>query len=599
MLQLDLNMKSILNNPVIYIWRRMYHNAGKRHKKIFLTTVMFVMSGLIYAAQPLVFAYFLNSIQKNGINKENILVLFFALFLFFLCELGSWAFWGPARIIEQDTAFLVKKNYKEYLLRGTMALPLAWHTDHHSGDTIDKVEKGTNAIFSFSESTFEFIDAFGRIIISFVALIFLDLYSAMVVIVTSAFIFYIMLYYDRKIVPGYSIVNKLENKTSAKIFDIISNITTVIILRIENLVFKSISKSIDLPFPQFRKNNVNNELKWFWAAVLGQSSIVVALAIYLFSNIGTGKIILVGSIYILYSYASRVRETFFSFAHLYNRAVRWKSNVMNAEEISKDFMQIALLENRYLPKDWKHLSINNLSFSYHDEENAGLHLDNVNIDFKRGSKIAVIGESGGGKTTFLKLFRALYTPKTMSLKIDDQEFTGDFNLISDSISLIPQDPEIFSTTIRENITLWVEYTDKEIHRFTDIASFSDVITRLPKGLESNIVEKGVNLSGGEKQRLALARGLLASKEKDIVLLDEPTSSVDFHNELKIYENIFSSFPEKTIISSIHRLHLLSLFDDIFFFKEGKIVARGDLEYLKSKSKDFKKLWTKYLKTQNQ
>ncbi|MEK7113824.1 MAG: ABC transporter ATP-binding protein, partial [Patescibacteria group bacterium] len=458
-------MKSIFNNPVLYLARKMYHYAGKRRRKISWTTTMFIMSGLIYAAQPLVFAYFLNSIQKNGITKENILTLFSALLLFLLCELGSWAFWGPGRIIEQDTAFTIKKNYKEYLLRGVMALPLSWHTDHHSGDTIDKVEKGTNAIFYFSESTFEFIDAFIRIIISFVALIFLDLYSAIVVIVTSLFIFYIMIYYDKMIIPGYSIVNKLENKTSAKIFDIISNITTVIILRIENLVFKSISKAIDLPFSQFRKNNINNEFKWFWAAVLGQSSIVIALAIYLFSNISTGKVILVGSIYILYSYASRVRETFFSFAHLYNRAVRWKSNIINAEEISKDFMQTALLEDRYLPKKWQHISINNLSFSYHDEEGAELHLNDVNVDFERGSKIAVIGESGGGKTTFLKLFRGLYMPKQINLMIDKKQFAEDFNLISDSISLIPQDPEIFSTTIRENITLGVDYTDREIKKF--------------------------------------------------------------------------------------------------------------------------------------
>jgi ABC-type multidrug transport system fused ATPase/permease subunit len=145
----------------------------------------------------------------------------------------------------------------------------------------------------------------------------------------------------------------------------------------------------------------------------------------------------------------------------------------------------------------------------------------------------------------------------------------------------------------------VEYNNKEIAHFIKLAAFSDVVTRLPHGLESNIVEKGVNLSGGEKQRLALARGLLASKDKEIVLLDEPTSSVDFHNELKIYENIFKSMPEKTIISSIHRLHLLSLFDNIYFFKDGKIVANGNLEQLKNNSKDFQELWNKYLKTQNQ
>lgn len=592
-------MKNILNSPVFYLTRKMYFYAVDRRKNIITATSLFVLANIADASQPLIFGYFLDFIQKNGITKENLSSLFLILLLFLASEIIFWALWGPARIIEQKSAFIIKKNYKEYLLRGTMALPLPWHTDHHSGNTIDKIEKGANAIFSFSEETFMFIQAFVRLFISLGALIYFSFYAALAVIVISIFTFYIMFFYDKKLIPGYKIVNRLENTISAKVYDVISNITTVIILRIENLVFKSISKAIDTPFPQFKKNILNNEWKWFWAATLGQLSVILTIGIYLFFNVSSGKLILVGSIFILYSYSSRVKETFFSFAQLYNNAVKWRSNIANAEEISEDFTQIALLENKYLPKNWSLISIKNLSFSYHDETNADLHLDDVNIDFKKGEKIAVIGKSGGGKTTFLKLLRGLYLPKTISLFIDDKKLAGDFNLISDSISLIPQDPEIFSTTIRENITLGVDYEDEEIETFTDLASFTDIVARLPQGLESNIVEKGVNLSGGEKQRLALARGLLASKDKDIVLLDEPTSSVDFHNELKIYQNIFSSLPDKTIISSIHRLHLLPLFDNIFFFKDGKIVARGNLAQLKEKSKDFQKLWAKYIKTQNQ
>ena len=135
--------------------------------------------------------------------------------------------------------------------------------------------------------------------------------------------------------------------------------------------------------------------------------------------------------------------------------------------------------------------------------------------------------------------------------------------MSHAIALIPQEPEIFATTIRENITVGVDRSLKEIKKFTDLARFTVVAERLPKKFESSIVEKGVNLSGGEKQRLALARGLMACQDKSIVLLDEPTSSVDFRNEMQIYQNIFAEFKDKAIIS-IHRLHLL-LFDHIYAF----------------------------------
>src|SRR3989344_5190154 len=182
-------MKSISNNPVVYLWRKMYFYAQDRRKNIITATTMFIFANIADAAQPLIFGYFLNYIQKNGVTKENLSSLFLILLLFLASEVIFWAFWAPARIIEEKTAFITKKNYKEYLLRGTMALPLSWHTDRHSGDTIDKIEKGTSAIFSFSEGTYQFVGAFVRIFVSLGALIYFNLYSSIVVMFTSVFIF--------------------------------------------------------------------------------------------------------------------------------------------------------------------------------------------------------------------------------------------------------------------------------------------------------------------------------------------------------------------------------------------------------------------------
>jgi ABC-type multidrug transport system fused ATPase/permease subunit len=103
---------------------------------------------------------------------------------------------------------------------------------------------------------------------------------------------------------------------------------------------------------------------------------------------------------------------------------------------------------------------------------------------------------------------------------------GGFGGISNAISLIPQMPEIFATTILRNVTFGVEQSMSEVDRYADICCFLEDVKNLPEGWETHIGERGVNLSGGQQQRLALARGLFASRDKDIILLDEPTSSID-------------------------------------------------------------------------
>jgi ATP-binding cassette, subfamily B, bacterial len=105
------------------------------------------------------------------------------------------------------------------------------------------------------------------------------------------------------------------------------------------------------------------------------------------------------------------------------------------------------------------------------------------------------------------------------------------------------------------------------------------LARLPNGLQTNIAEKGVNLSGGEKQRLALARGIFFARDKQVVLLDEPTSSVDTKNEREIYGNLLRRFSACCLVSAIHKLHLLELFDIIYVLQDGRVVEQGDFAAL--------------------
>lgn len=585
----------MFNNPILYLSRIVWRLSIGNRKSVVTYVIFFIIANSLSLLQPLIIAHVLNVIQETGIHSENLWSLIAFLGLFAVQDLFFWMFHGPARVMERKNAFLVRAQYKKNLLSGTMALPMEWHVEHHSGDTIDKIEKGTRALYDFTEHSFQVIEALVRFVGSLIAIALFNLNAIFVVILLVIVALRALATFDRKLVAQYTELNHADNKISAKLFDALSNISTVIILRVEYLLQRDISRAIMKPLRLFVANSKLNEWKWFTASMSAGFLQFLVLGTYTYLTVKSEGSLLVGSLFALYTYTNRINDVFFTFAYLYNDIVRERAAVHNAEEISRVF-PLLLKKEKGLYHEWETCDVRNLSFSYGFEERAPLHLDQIALSWRHGEKIALIGESGSGKTTFLKIVRGLYTPATLDLMLDGKRLSDGFLDLKEDIALIPQDPEIFATTIRENITMGVERTDEEIANFVELARFATVVKRLPRGLESSIVEKGVNLSGGEKQRLALARGLMASHDKSILLLDESTSSVDAHNELAIYERIFSQYSDKTIIASVHRLHLLRLFDTIYLFENGAIIARGNFEELLKTSEVFARQWKKYTET---
>ncbi len=584
------------DEAVVFLSRKAWKfSEGNRHYVV-LYIFLFTLANIIDLGFPLLVAKILNTIQEQGINSENLYRLLFYLSLFVVLTIGFWIFHGPARVIEIRNSFLVRANYKRYLLEGIMGLPPEWHDNHHSGNTIDKIEKSTTALYSYSTDSFEVIETIVRFVGSYLALAYFNLHSSYIVLFMAAITIMIILQFDKIVVRQYTELYRAENGISAKVFDAISNITTIIVLRVERLFSQAIFRKIMEPFALFRRNTKINETKWFLVSLCAGTMIVFVVFSYIYKEVSAGSVILVGTIYALYGYVDKINGLFFRFAYKYSDIIKQKAAVLNGEELASEFIQKKKADSSRLHPPWKTLEIQSLTFSYPTKKEAILHLDKINLTIKQGQKVAFIGESGSGKTTMLKLIRDLYHPQTGTIVLDGKALPHGFKSISTNISLIPQDPEIFSTTIKENITLGAPRSLAEIKMYTDLALFSSVVEQLPRKLNSSIFEKGVNLSGGQKQRLALARGLMASEEKEIILLDEPTSSIDTKTELEIHRNIFSHFKDKTIISSVHRLHLLGLFDVIYYFQNGRIIASGSFQELLGNSPPFRRLWEKYSKS---
>lgn len=575
-------------NSLKFLFRNLWRYSAGNRQMVVAYWLMFIMSiSVAIFIRPFVRARIIDTLQIFGVSDKGMETLWGLLASLIALELAFWLFHGPGRCIEQVNAFKVRTNYRRYLIGGVMILPISWHTDHHSGDTIDKIEKGANSMYDFSRGSFLLIYNAIQLFGSLAVITYFDIQTGLVIIGMFLVTACIIMKFDSILYPRYRELSRAENRISESVFDSISNITTVIILRVEKIVFDTIMRSVEEPLKLFKSTTCLEEIKWFLTAVCCRVMQSAALWLY-FTKCKSGNIALqLGQVYLLIQYLENIGDTFFTFAGMYGDILKQKARVNNSEVLSKDFREESF-NNHVLPKNWKRLNVDKLNFSY-EQEGEKLNLEDVSMEVVRGQRIACVGESGSGKTTTLMVIRNLYDA-SLELSIDGRVIKNGFAGIGRSISLGPQKPDIFAKTVRWNIDFGVEYDLEFIQKFIDMACFSEVVKKLPKGLDSVINEKGVNLSVGQCQRMALARALLASHDKDIILLDEPTSSLDTATEMQVYTNIFRGFPDKTIISSIHRLHLLPLFDKIFMFDSGKIIASGTLSELIETCPKFAALW---------
>jgi ATP-binding cassette subfamily B protein len=585
--------KKLRDIPPVILFRGLWKYSAGQHARVILYIAMSATATCVELCVPIPIANLLDSFQtlKGAALLHEVFV---SMGIFAFLEIIFWSLHGPSRVMEMNTAFKVRTSYQDVLFRKVTLLPVRWHKDHHSGETIDQLRKATDALKYFSESVFEVVQLTTRFFGSLFILAYFMPFAGLIVLGISVIVVTLVVLFDRILVRQYRTINKRNNEVAASIQDYLGNISTVVSLRLEERVSKEVLSRTEQIFPLSKDNVRLNETKWFITSLFVRFTHVGVLLGYCLIKIHLGQTLLVGTFFALYRYMGQIGDSFYGVTFKYSHLLTQSTAIEGVKHIENSFE----LEARERPEDrlpagWKKIEVNELTFSHNEESaEAVQQLRNVTFLLERGKRYAFVGESGSGKSTTLGLIRGLHQVDKVQVRCDGTVLSHGLAAVGRHTTLIPQDPEIFSETIRFNISMGIEAADQRLIEAIRLARFEAVLGRLPKGLDTNIAEKGVNLSGGEKQRLALARGIFFIKESDsqIILLDEPTSSVDSHNERRIYENIINEFPNHCIVSSLHKFHLLDLFDEIVFFDNGAIAERGTLEELLSRNGDFSRLW---------
>ena len=223
------------------------------------------------------------------------------------------------------------------------------------------------------------------------------------------------------------------------------------------------------------------------------------------------------------------------------------------------------------------IEFKDVSFQY--DELSEKVIDSMNFKIPKGQKVAIVGKMGSGKSTIAKLLSHSISPTNGSVLLDGVDIRQlDSADLQRNVGIMPQEPWLFSGTVRENLQVgFTEYSDDQILSIAKIGGVDEFVSQLPEGYDTILLEKGAGLSGGQKQAISLSRALLHSP--GIVVLDEPTSSMDQNSEKIVVERLYEYCKEKTLVIITHRNALLAICDRIIVMENGKIISDNTPEEL--------------------
>ena len=268
---------------------------------------------------------------------------------------------------------------------------------------------------------------------------------------------------------------------------------------------------------------------------------------------------------------------------LYQRAMASTNRVLNLLET-----EISMKDGDKILNDVKgRVSVESLNFAYPERDST---LEDVNLEIPDGSTVAIVGPTGSGKTTLVRLLLRFYDPKNGSIKVDEVDVREiKLSSLRQSIALVSQRVTLFPESVKENIRYGnLDATDEEIENAAEVAEATEFINTLPNGFDTKIGEGGYKLSGGQRQRLSIARAVL--KDAPILILDEATSSVDNETEAALQRSLAQISEGRTTLIIAHRLSTIRNADNIFVLENGKVIESGTHDELVLKDSMYKRLW---------
>ena len=564
-----------------------YWQVAKKYKfSLFAVIIAMIIASLLDVYIPLNYLKLWNVLSINNFSVVNqarsIIILILALNFTRVCFRRLAGF--CLSYFEASTMAGLREQAFSYM----MGHSHAFFANNFSGSLTQKINKYAKSFEMLSDRILTegipLIVRGGGTIVAFY--IFLPKYAYMLGVFCFVFLITSFIYIRYKL--KYDVIaSEADSKTTGALADAIGNQSSIQLLTGHEY---ERSRVYDVTQDQRKKNTIN----WYlWEGVSTTQSFYTLCAefILFWVVIGDWKmgLITLPVIVLLQNYFIRLADSLWSFGGIIRA---YYENFANAEEMA------VILDTPYEIKDDNEKVLKNVKgeiifdhVSYVYENNNSKVLDDLSLHIPVGQKIALIGSSGAGKTTLVRLLLRLFNITSGCISIDGVDISkiSQENL-RENISFVPQDPILFHRTLMENIRYGRrDATDEEVLNAAHLAHCDEFIHALPNRYETYVGERGVKLSGGERQRVAIARAIL--KNSPILILDEATSSLDSQSEILIQDALHKLIKGKTTIVIAHRLSTIREMDRIIVLKKGKIIEDGTHEELINKDIGlYKKLW---------
>jgi ABC-type multidrug transport system fused ATPase/permease subunit len=556
--------------------------------RLFTVILLFTTAYTLDLLAPWAIGYTLGLVVEKGLDQEGFNQALYGVAAYVLIRLFHNLCHHVARYLQQTVSYRAKIKTLEQIFAIILKFPLSWHINHHSGENLSRLHRSAGAIdMAIGSYLWQIIDGVIKILFASVALFALDFFVALNVSLMGVATILIMIFFNRRMVERIRANNSFMDRMNRICVDYLFNIITVKSLFLEKraeqylLDRRSEGEKLNRRFLRL------SELKWS-AVSIGYTVVIgTSLVIYLYGHRGIGTALDVAQIYVLLNYLDRIFQAIGSFTGYFSGIIESSTAYEDATRITSESKLVKAQVETRLPHAWRDVSIKDLNFLYTIGQPQGL--SGINLEIKRGERIALVGPSGSGKSTLLKILAGLLVAESANIIVDGSEISK-LDQISNSSLFLPQEPEVFSESVSYNLTLGDKFSNQELAFIISLCKLDEVIAKLPEGWDSFLAESGMNLSVGEKQRFSIARGLLRAKTRDILLLDEPTSSLDPATEKQIFYGLLHHFSDRTIISACHHLALIPLFNKIIYVKQHKIEEAGTFDELIGKNGLFAKAW---------